>query len=310
VVTGLAAWLLWPSGRPPAVNRFEYELPAGEEFRPNGTALVAMSRDGRHFVYNTTRGLYLRSLDTLESRLIPGTEANVLAPFFSPDGESIAYFQDRSLKRISIRGGAPRVISGLQTSSNGNLEEMRGPVSASWEVNDTILICHLDGISRVSANGGTTELLIRSKQGEQLHGSRLLRDGDSVLFTVTTAVGVTRWDQADIVVQSLSSGKRTTIVRGGSDAHYMQSGHLIYAVADALFAVPFDADALRVRGSAVSVLEGVGRPRSPATASGAAFYEVSAEGTLVYARARATGSSSATTGTRWSGSTVKVARSH
>lgn len=181
------------------------------------------------------------------------------------------------------------MIAGLQTSSNGKLEEMRGPSTASWEVNDTILIGYIDGISRVSANGGTPELLIHAGQGEQLHGPRLLPGGNSVLFTVTTVVGASRWDQADIVVQSLSTGQRTSIVKGGSDARYLPTGHLVYAVADALFAVPFDVEGLRVRGSAMSVLDGVGRPGSPQTASGAAFCDVSADGTLVYARAGATG---------------------
>ena len=56
---------------------------------------------------------------------------------------------------------------------------------------------------RVSANGGTPELVIPANEGEQVHGPQLLPDGDSVLFSVTTATGATRWDEAQIVVQSL-----------------------------------------------------------------------------------------------------------
>ena len=287
IAAGLAVWLLRPSPPPPMVNRFESELRAGEAFRHGGMASISMSRDGRHFVYNTMRGVYLRSLDDVESDLIEGTDAPLMLPLLSPDGESIAFVQDGSLKRISIRGGAARIISRLQTSSNGTVEDMRGPFSASWEAEGTILIGHNNGISRVSANAGTPELLIQAREGEQLHGPRLLPDGDSMLFTATTVTGSARWDQADIVVQSLATGRRTTLVKGGSDARYLATGHLIYAVGDTLFAVPFDARRLQVRGAPVAVLDHVGRPGNPVTATGAAFFEVSAQGTLVYARSGA-----------------------
>jgi eukaryotic-like serine/threonine-protein kinase len=287
IAAGLAVWLLQPSPPPPLVSRFESELRTGEAFRHGGMPFIAMSRDGRHFVYNTMRGIYLRSLDDVESHLIAGTEAPLTIPLLSPDGESIAFVQDGSLKRVSIRGGAARIISSLQTSSNGTIENMRGPFSASWEADDTILIGHNDGISRVSANGDTPKLLIQAKQGEQFHGPRLLPDGDSVLFTATAVAGGTKWDQADIVVQSLATGRRSTLVRGGSDARYLPTGHLVYAVGDTLFAVLFDGRRLQVRGAPVAVVDGVGRPGNPVTATGAAFFDVSAQGTLVYARSGA-----------------------
>ena len=37
--------------------------------------------DDEHFVYSGNDGLYLRSLDALDDRLIPGTEGIVLNPF-------------------------------------------------------------------------------------------------------------------------------------------------------------------------------------------------------------------------------------
>ena len=108
-----------PSEEPRAVSRFDHHIPADHTFRSNGRVVLALSPDGRRFVYNTERGLYLRSMETLEARLIPGTEtgpghANGLHapadPFFAPGGESIGYFEDGQLKRIDISGGAPFVI--------------------------------------------------------------------------------------------------------------------------------------------------------------------------------------------------------
>ena len=89
--------------------QFEYLLPAGQVFRNAGAALIAVSNDGRHFAYNTTQGVFLRPFDALDSRVISGAERS-LAPFFSPDGDTIAYFEGRTLMRRRIAGGAALTI--------------------------------------------------------------------------------------------------------------------------------------------------------------------------------------------------------
>ena len=91
-----------------------------------------------------------------------------------------------------------------------------------------------------------------------------------MLFTVTTVVGPTRWDTAQIVVQSLSTGNRKTLLQGGSDARYLSSGHLVYALRNALFAVAFDVGRLEVTGGPVFVVEPVARPTNPQASSGTA----------------------------------------
>jgi Tol biopolymer transport system component len=118
---------------------------------------MAVSPDGRWFVYNVTGGLYLRTMGELAPRLVPGTEGAVTNPTFSPDGQSIAYYQEGQLKRIAISGGAP---VGICATTN--------PFGMSWGADDTILFGHSDGIMRVSANGGTPELVIRAEKGEQM----------------------------------------------------------------------------------------------------------------------------------------------
>jgi Tol biopolymer transport system component len=112
----------------------------------------------------------------------------------------------------------------------------------------------------------------------------LLPDGDSVLFSSTTTGD---WDRAQIVVQSLSTNKRTVILDGGSDARYVPTGHLVYARGDSLFAVAFDPSRLAVSGKPVELVKGVMRAASNATA--AANYGVSNDGTLVYVSGKAGG---------------------
>jgi Tol biopolymer transport system component/predicted Ser/Thr protein kinase len=266
-VATLVGWSLWPQTGPAVpVVRFAYSVSQTQTVDSVGRSLVALSPDGRKFVYGTPEGLYLRSMDQLDGRPIAGTDENPANPFFSPDGQSVAYFAGGQLKRVALSGGAPVIIAG----------DVKNLFGASWASGGTILFGQPQGIFRVRADGGTPELVIAAEQGERLYGPELLPDGDSVLFSATTA----RWDDAQVVVQKLSGGERTELVDGGSDAHYVPTGHLVYALRDGLFAVAFDPATLTVSGGAVSVVQSVAR--APADTTAAANYGISADGTLIY----------------------------
>jgi len=276
LLAAVAAWALWPSPPGTRVSRFAYDIPVDQNFRSSGRPVVAFSPDGRHFVYNMTRGFVIQSLDAFEPRVIPGTEADSAGagPFFSPDGKSLAYFAEGMLKRVDVGGGTPLIICSSTAAQSAG---------ATWGRDGTILFAQFnDGILRVPASGGKSAIVIAANPGEQLYGPQLLPDGDSVLFTSTTALGNARWDSAQIVVQSLATGKRTVLVTGGSDARYVATGHLLYALRDTLLAIPFDAKRLEVKGSPVAVIQGLVRAGNAAANTAAANYGVSDDGTLVY----------------------------
>jgi hypothetical protein len=152
-------------------------------------------------------------------------------------------------------------------------------------VDDTVLFGQPDGIMRVPASGGSPELMIAAKGGEHLDSPQLLPDGDSVLFSVVGAAATgdpSPGDVAQVVVQSLRSGERKVLVPFGSDARYVPTGHLVYALDDGLLAVRFDADTLEVSGRAASLIQGVLRPTASSRASATANYSVSRDGTLFY----------------------------
>ena len=270
VVIGITAWNLKPSD-PRPVSSFVYDLPEGQVFRSTGRPVVAFSHDGSQFVYNNTGGLYLRSMDELEARVIPGTEGPLTNPFFSPDGQWVGFYRDSQLHKIAISGGAPITLG-----------DASNPYGASWGTDDTILFGQPEGIMRVSANGGTPELVVEAREGEQVHGPQLLPGGEWVLFTLTTATGPTRWDQAQIIVESLESRERKVVMLGGSDARYVPTGHLVYAFEGVLFAIAFDADSLETVGGAVSIVEGVRRASNRQANTAAAHYGFSDQGTLIY----------------------------
>ena len=283
LVSGLSVWGLRPV-EPRAVTRIAYDLPPNLQLRSTSRAVLAVSPDGRRFVYNTSEGLFLRTMDAFEARVLSGTEDNLGLPFFSPDGASVGYFKGGEVKRIAVSGGAPVSIG-----------PSAGPFGASWAPDNTILFDQDEGIMRVPANGGTPELIIPAADGEVFDAPQLLPDGDTVLFSVSTSsqpsrarrssisratgsVGAAGWDTGQIVAQSLTSGERRVLLEGGSDARYVPTGHLVYALDDGLFAVAFDVDTLTVVSGPVSMVEGVARARTAASAN----FDVSDDGTLFY----------------------------
>ena len=264
---GALAWRLAPEPEPAIVSRFTVTLPQGQNLRNIGRPLVAVSPDGRSFVYNADGGLRLRSMSEVEPRIIAGTEAGLTNPTFSPSGEQIAFYASGDLKRVSISGGGATVIA----------HGIDNPFGIDWADNGTILFATSKGILRVADAGGTPELVIPGTGTERFGQPQLLPGGSAVLFSVTTAAGDTAWDQAQVVVHSLSSGERTIVLQTGRDGRYLPTGHLVYAVEDDLYAVPFDPESLRVTGAAIALAQGMWW-RNSAHAN----WSVSRNGTLVH----------------------------
>src|SRR6185369_9817128 len=98
-------------------------------------------------------------------------------------------------------------------------------------------------------------------------------------------------DTATTEAISLSDGKRKVIARGGASARYVPSGHLLYVNKSTLFAISFDPGKLETSGNAVPILDDV--KFNPNTSN--ADLSFSRNGTLVYRKGGAGGSSNRTT---------------
>jgi eukaryotic-like serine/threonine-protein kinase len=268
VVTGLAVWNLKPSPLKP-VTRTVITLPADQRLAVGENPELAISPDGRLLAYAALKGgvqqLYLRAMDSLEARAIPGTEGAV-NPFFSPDGQSLGFFAEGKLKKASVNGGGATTL--------GDAPSGRG---ASWGSQGAIFFTPSYGapLQELPEGGGTPRALTHIDKGEYPLWPELLSDDKAVLF----ALGVEATSNR-IAVRVTGTGEQRILipVPGSTQPRYAASGHLLFVQGNTLMAAPFDVRGQALTGEAVPVVENV--QVNPTTA--AAQYSISATGSLVY----------------------------
>lgn len=286
VLAGVLVWQFRPAPSAP-VAVFPLVLPQNLSLNGSrGAHIVAVSPDGEAFAFSgAPKGVYLRSLSDPEWRIVPGTEEyEVVEPVFSPDGRSIAFFSfdDRTIKTIAVTGGAAETVC-----------QTRPVFGMRWESDSLIFGQGNDGVKRVPARArsGTPETLIKVNADEFAHQPQTLPDGEHVLFTVARGTSQYRWDQAQVFVESLTTHIRTKVLDGGSDARYLPSGHLVFAFSGSLYAQPFDLRRRQPFGERRPVIPGIRRASGNFT--GAAAFNISDTGTLIYVPGPVGGSASA-----------------
>ena len=159
-------------------TRLTIPLPAGQEL----TSSPAITRDGRTVAYVTQQGLdapqlYLRDLNSFESRMVTGSSGAV-QPFFSPDGKWVAFFGQGQLQKAEVAGGAPI-----------RLAEAAVPFGGTWNDDNTIIYTASinSGLLRIPASGGTPESLTKPDGAAGGYGHvfpQVLPGGRRVLFTI------------------------------------------------------------------------------------------------------------------------------
>jgi serine/threonine-protein kinase len=277
----IAGGAVWVATRPlpPRVSRLAITATPVTALAMNGVERdLAITPDGNHVVYagNNGRELFVRPLDALESvSLFTGAPRG---PFVSPDGQWVGFADGTSvLKKVVITGGPPVTIATLDGNTRG----------ATWMPDDTIVFATnatTTGLQQVAAAGGPTTVLTRpdGARGDYDHvWPELLPNGRAVLFTIFPVVGGV--EAAQVAVLDRQTGTQKVIVRGGSHAHYVGSGHLVYVAANTLLAVAFDPVTLETRGAPVPVIAEVVTTVVPP--GGSVNAVVAADGTLAYVRA-------------------------
>ncbi len=153
----------------------------------------------------------------------------------------------------------------------------------SW-VGDTIVFSGQEELGergqslfRIPASGGQIERLAspdRNMGERNFYQPEILPGGKNVLFSVFGGSY-----NFEIRALSLETGEQKWVLDGGKHPRYLPTGHLVYGLRETqtLMAVPFNLEALEVRGNSVPVLEGIRSSRDSEM-----DYSISQDGTLTY----------------------------
>jgi len=293
VLALLAGWVIGVrradrgSVGPGQVVRASLTLGDSVAVRSISSVRLAIDRAGRRVAFVGPDGistqLWIRELDQPAARPLPDTKG-ALAPFFSPDGQSVGYFTSEGgqtrLMVASVSGGVPRPVADSVTDYGGGSWGDDGQIYFTRETR---------GLARVPASGGAVVTVSRIDSAATVKE----HDFPDVLPGSRYALVMLWMGSAGsnhIGLVNLQNGAVTDLVEG-TYARYAAPGFLVIGMADGqLRAARFDPRKGRLTSAPVPVLQRVQRE----TTNGTVQFAVSATGTLVYAA-----ENGASDGLRW-----------
>ena len=227
--------------------------------------------------------MWVKERDRVEPTRVSGTE-RAYQPFFSPDGDRVAFItDDRRIRVASLVGEPPRTVLDSGTVRAGGAWATDGFLyfsEGSSFGNPT------GGLGRVPASGGAREPVtsLDTLRAELSHAwPEVLPSGRGVLFRVSRE-RLYDPETMDIAVADLRTGEHRALLPGVM-ALWADTGHILVLTAEGtLLAAPFDQETLDLLGPAVPVLEGIELEITATTGlPTSADLSISETGTLVYA---------------------------
>jgi serine/threonine protein kinase len=248
---------------------------------------LAISPDGSRIAFSPSvggssdeTGLWLRSLASLPTQKLPGTEgAN--RPFWSPDGRTLGFITPDGVKKLDLgagQGSVQRVTPFTGYFFGGGALNQHGVVLFQPDQTGR-------GLYQVAASGGkpSPATKINPARCEIAHRyPQFLPDGRHFLYWVwsaseeNTGVYIGSLDQKEKMMQE-------PLLRTWREAHYAEPGYLLFLQGTALVARPFDPDKLTFTGDPRPLPEHLGLQFNW---TGQATFSSSSNGLLVYQEAR------------------------
>ncbi len=270
----VAGWALLrerPTASPARGLRVAVIPPAGTV----SSGPIDLSPDGTQIAFTAAKPggrtkLYVRSLDSLDAKALPGTD-DADAPFFSPDGRSLGFFAGKRLKRIDIAGGPPRELAAAPDHRGG-----------SWSAQGVIVFAAEGGgpIYQIPASGGAVKPVttLDAAAKEISHRwPRFLPDGKRFLFMSRKPTARVR---LAIEVASIDGGPRTRVADASTSGIFSR-GRLYFVRGTSLLSQAFDLKSLAVSGDPAPVADDVWRNSNT---DGLTSFAVAEDGTLAYRR--------------------------
>ena len=235
----------------------------------NSGSWPRISPDGRLIVFGAIvegrQRFWLRRLDSLDGRALINTTATE-TPFWSPDSESLCFFDDGKLKRLRVNHGEPEVLA-----------EAPHPHGGAWS-GESIIFARGDGIYRIGLgkNPGLSRVTsVDESLGEYQHGwPEFLPDGRQFLYVIRSS----RPERAGLYAGSLDGGAPQRVMPAFSRTVYV-NGYLLFVRDGTLTAQSFDPRTRTLTGQPVAL---AGRVQYHGGDDAA--FDVSSTGVLIYAQ--------------------------
>jgi Tol biopolymer transport system component len=259
---------------PPAdAVRFQIPLPPDVSFTQNST--FALSPDGRMLAFSgfgsdgVTR-IWIRSMDSLATRPLPGVEIGPGAPFFwSADSRYLAFQAEGKLNKIEIAGGPAQTVC----DAPGNV------FGGSWSGDDVILFGSASGVMRVPAGGGRPVAVTAPPVPGTLHGfPRFLPDDRHFLYLAFRGPDAGAVYTGSLDTRPVKQSHVPLLKTDYAVAYVPASGHLLFVRGETLLAQRFDPGRLRLDGEPLPIIEQIGQ--APNLAFG--YFSASQSSSLVY----------------------------
>ena len=258
-VLALAMGSAWVHGRStdpgPGTMRFSIPLPAGSTLgATSGGAQWVPSPDGRSLAItvrmNSVSALWFRPLNAAEAHRLDNTEGAEF-PFWSPDGQYIAFFAAGKLERVSTTGGARQRICDLGIAGSPSDTGDGG----TWSKDGEIVFAPVQSaLMRVSAAGGIPAPVTKLENNETSHSwPQFLPDGRHVLYLARG----TDSEKGGIYVQELGSPTRVYVLKSVTRAMWAPPGYLLFIREGNLFGQRMNSRTFQLEGEPLAVAEDV-----------------------------------------------------
>ncbi len=274
----LVFWAPWRKSAPTQAVRFE--VGPADKMRFISQAAMAVSPDGRWMVFpargeDGVQHYYLRSLDGVDIRALPGADGGQAPPSWSYDSRWVIFATGSKLKKVDIQGGPPQTITDTPITRLGG---------AAWN-SAGVIIVGTDGspILRVPASGGQTTPATALAPGENAHRwPQFLPDGKHFLYLRVSSDAA----KTGVYIGSLdgqpNQQNMQRLLATDRQAYYAPApggtGYLIFLRGATLMAQPFDPSKMTLSGEPAAIADGV----DSFTTTNHGLFSVSDTGTLVY----------------------------
>jgi|RhiMethySRZTD1v2_1073278.scaffolds.fasta_scaffold42726_2 DNA-binding winged helix-turn-helix (wHTH) protein/Tol biopolymer transport system component len=229
-----------PSGAPVSTIRFVQDAPPAQVLASG----AVVSPDGRYLAFvarrrdNGRSQLWVRSLDSPQARVLPGTEG-AFRPFWAPNSQTLGFFAEGRLKRVGLGNQPPQTLA----------EVGYRPSGGSWSSSGVILFADRQSrLFAVTETGGEKTAVTSLEDGRDVahQAPFFLPDSREFLYYVFGSSAET----SGTYLGSLDSDERVRLLDSSSSSvSFAEPGYLLFVRDGNVMAQRFDRERRRITGA-------------------------------------------------------------